>query len=105
MQAKQATKEIAKLYLNSDTDALLPKHSLPILGDWAKYSRGGGLLKRYRTEDVSLPFFFVSMKFKTSIGSGKLNKIEVITFLFLFQISIFRHLECYFRTILRDMKN
>ena len=56
MQTKRATKEIAQLYLNGDKDALLPKHSLPILGDRAKYSKEGKVLKRYQTEDVSLPF-------------------------------------------------
>ena len=56
MQAKQATKEIAQLYLNGDKDALVPKHSLPILVDQAKYSKKGKVLKCYRTEDVSLPF-------------------------------------------------
>ena len=56
MQAKLATKEIAQLYFNGDKDALLPKHSLPILRDRAKYSKEGKVLKRYQTEDVSLPF-------------------------------------------------
>ena len=49
IRAKRATKEIAQLYLNFDKKALLPKHSLPILGDRAKYSKEGNVQKPYRT--------------------------------------------------------
>lgn len=56
LQARRAIKEAADIYLNGDKQALLPKHSLPILGDGAKYSREGKVLKRLRTEDVRLSF-------------------------------------------------
>ena len=49
LQARRATKEIAKLYLNGDKDTL-------ILGDPAKYVKEGKVLKRHRTEEASLPF-------------------------------------------------
>lgn len=49
IRANRATKEIAQLYLNGDKEALLLKHLLPILGDRAKYSKEGKVLKRYRT--------------------------------------------------------
>ena len=56
LQATRAVKEIAKIYVNEDKDASLPKHALPILGDRAAYAKEGKVLKRQRTEDVRLPF-------------------------------------------------
>ena len=56
LQARRANKEMAKMYLNGDKDASLPEHSLPILGDRAKYVKEGKVLKRHRTEDTTLPF-------------------------------------------------
>ena len=56
LQGTRACKEIAKLYLEGDKDASVRKHALPILGDRATYAREGKVLKRKRTEDVTLPF-------------------------------------------------
>jgi hypothetical protein len=52
----RAIKDVAEMYLNGNKKASLPKHSLPILGDRAKFSREGKVMKRHRTEDVRLPY-------------------------------------------------
>ena len=56
LQANRAIKEVAEIYLNGNQKALLPKHSLPILGDRAKFTREGKVMKRQRNEDIRLPF-------------------------------------------------
>ena len=56
LQANHAIKEVVDMYLNVNQKASLPKHSLPILGDRAKFTREGKVMKRHRTEDVRLPY-------------------------------------------------
>ena len=56
LQANHAIKEVVDMYLNVNQKASLPKHSLPILGDHAKFTREGKVMKRHRTEDVRLPY-------------------------------------------------
>ena len=56
LQANRAIKEVAEIYLNGNQKASLPKHSLPILGDRAKFTREEKVMKGQRNEDVRLPF-------------------------------------------------
>lgn len=56
LQANRAIKEVAEIFLNGNQKASLPKHSLPILGDRAKFIREGKVMKRQHNEDVRLPF-------------------------------------------------
>ena len=56
LQANRAIKEVAEIYLNGNQEALLPKHSLPILGDRVKFTREGKVMKRQCNEDIRLPF-------------------------------------------------
>lgn len=55
-QAGTAVAEIAQIYVNGDQEQSIPKHSLPVLGDRAKYASKGKVMKRMQNEDVRLPF-------------------------------------------------
>lgn len=55
-KADRAVREIAKIYLDGDKQAKLPKHSFPILGDRAKYKREGKVMSRLQHEDGRLSF-------------------------------------------------
>ena len=56
LQANRAIKEVDEIYLNGNQKALLPKHSLSILGDRVKFTPEGKVMKRPRNEDVRVPF-------------------------------------------------
>ncbi len=56
LQTNRAIKEVADIYLNGNQKSSLPKHSFPILGDRAKFTCEGKVMKRHRTEDVRLPY-------------------------------------------------
>ena len=54
-QLGTAVAEIAQIYINGDQEQSIPKHSLPILGDRAKYGNEGKVMERLQNEVVRLP--------------------------------------------------